>query len=620
MKSVALISRIGILVVVLALTPSPVPADTTCNSSFNTGTDPADCGGGTECPMQTGIPIYCTALFCDDMDRYCVGAPACPPEPPNPCLYVDGNPTGPTTDSGHMADVWVKTSFNENDNTDGYNHLEGTGVGVEKPTYTPQSEWTLPTGASMPYGMRYPNGGSSGNGDPDRVGQQTVDLRPYIQIKHGAENTTINGTDTTPLVLSFTMSSGIQSASGMGYNTGYFEMALQTNTTRDPDAPGHYPAEPEDDSKSPMDYVMVGADQEDKPGGGGDPCFDCYNTCEGETGARIPWPTVCQAYERSPLCPPEPAEEHIWNVLAVGTNALLDTNPCHCEYAPDQVPHNTHLSFFDGHKWMILTASNAPGFTGEFVYADKIDTVTLTIRSDTVDIYHRANITGSHPCVDGFCTGGGLSEGKACTANSQCKFVESKVVGIPRRYFGAFNRLRVGTSHACELRDDQYQCKVVGGVNEGGVRKPIKMGDTGCYGGLQNNKAGHLIFDNVYLKDGVPGGAQPGACCYPDASCSEVTLFECPGVFHGEGASCEATLCCHAPVFADADDDGDVDHYDFAKFQLCYSGLGTIAADDPCQCYDTANADDRIDADDFDKFKDCASGPSVAWAPTANCP
>ncbi len=584
-------------------------ADTTCNSGFDTGTDPNDCNAGVDCPMENGIhPIYCRAILCDDFDRWCVGVPQCPPEPPNNCVYVTGNPVGPAVNDVNLRKLWRRTSFNELPGD--YNELAGTETKVEPPNYnTTTGEWKLATGASEPQGMRYPNGGSDG----DDAGQESVDLRPWIEVKHGVENSTIKGTDAAPLILSYTMSSGIQGASGMGYNTGYMELAFQTNTIPDPDAPPSYPAEPEDDSRTPMDFVRQGDDI------GGDPegCFTCYNLCPGPNfGPHISWQTVCQAYVRSPLCPPDPVEPHIWNVLAVGCNALLDTNPCHCENPADQVPYNSHLSFFDGYKWMILSSSNVAGYTGTFTYGDKRDDVTITVKSSTVDIYHRANVSGTHNCVGGFCTGGGLVGGKPCTANNQCKFVESYRTGIPRQYPGVFNRLRVGTAIACELRDYAYQCIVVGGASEGGVRRPLRMGEPRCDGGgLQQNKAGNLIFDNVFLKDGLPGGAQTGACCN-DGACTEVLQAACTGSFSGEGSTCANEVCCPEP-WADTDNDGDVDMDDHGAFQTCYTGDVT-GLTGQCTCFDKDH-NNKLDEDDFTAFTNCFTGPTVQFI-AANLP
>jgi hypothetical protein len=79
-------------------------------------------------------------------------------------------------------------------------------------------------------------------------------------------------------------------------------------------------------------------------------------------------------------------------------------------------------------------------------------------------------------------------------------------------------------------------------------------------------------------------------------------------------------LPCNTP-FADADADGDVDDEDFAVFQLCYTGAaGPIPTNpDYCGCLDRNN-DTTINQNDFAAFEDCASGPDVPWAPSANCP
>jgi hypothetical protein len=433
----------------------------------------------------------------------------------------------------------------------------------------------------MPYGMRYPNGGQ----DFDLLGQNTVDLRALIQAKHGVENTAIQGTDANPLVLSFTMSSGIQAASGMGYNTGYMELALQENTV----------GPPEDESIAPMDFVLVGMEN---PSLGN--CFECYWLCHEtgypESGTRMGWQTVCQSYTArtaEPACPP--AKEQIWNVLAVGANSYLDNDPCHCATTADQVPNNWHLSLFDGYKWMILTSSNVPGYTGTFSYADKLDTVVMTIKTDTIDVYHKAKFSGAS---------GGAT-------------VESYRTGIPRQYQGPFNRLRGGTATACELRDDEYRCQVVGGPAEGGIEKCIKTGEPKCTGaGPQFNKAGNLIFDNVYLKDGTAGGAIEGACCLTTGDCVPALAQDCDamgGAFSGEGSTCEATLCCPTP-FADADGDNDVDADDFGALQACFTGEGPATVTGDCRCFDR-EPDDDVDGDDYGAFDACSSGADVPVDP-----
>jgi len=71
---------------------------------------------------------------------------------------------------------------------------------------------------------------------------------------------------------------------------------------------------------------------------------------------------------------------------------------------------------------------------------------------------------------------------------------------------------------------------------------------------------------------------------------------------------------CPLP-FADADEDGDVDQEDFARFQLCVNtGLfePPELLPEECRCFDR-NKDKTIDTFDVAKFAACVSGPSVPW-------
>ncbi|MBI4578379.1 MAG: hypothetical protein HY718_01660 [Planctomycetes bacterium] len=71
---------------------------------------------------------------------------------------------------------------------------------------------------------------------------------------------------------------------------------------------------------------------------------------------------------------------------------------------------------------------------------------------------------------------------------------------------------------------------------------------------------------------------------------------------------------CHA-VWADADDDGDVDSVDFAMFQTCLSSCGLIPP--TCVCFDH-NADGLIDAADLLDFEQCAGGPNLPPDPSCS--
>jgi len=77
-------------------------------------------------------------------------------------------------------------------------------------------------------------------------------------------------------------------------------------------------------------------------------------------------------------------------------------------------------------------------------------------------------------------------------------------------------------------------------------------------------------------------------------------------------------LCPLCPMpFADADQDGDVDHADFAAFQACYTGLndpGSAYDAQKCHCFDRDN-DQDVDEADLGEFEACATGADVLFDP-----
>jgi hypothetical protein len=97
------------------------------------------------------------------------------------------------------------------------------------------------------------------------------------------------------------------------------------------------------------------------------------------------------------------------------------------------------------------------------------------------------------------------------------------------------------------------------------------------------------------------------------------------GEFGAHADGLRTTKDCHPcrPLFADSDDDGDVDQDDFGLFQRCMGPeviLYPPCSLEPlsyCICFDR-NLDRQIDQRDFAAFEACASGPDVPADPACD--
>ncbi len=545
----------------------------------------------------SAAPTWCSqnpgAIFCFDFDRACVS----PPPPPEACPD-DADRYDPA-----IRGVWRYNSWNYNTNKACGSNM----IGEELVAILP----------SDPYGGRHANGGDEGG----NLGQNTVDLTTYIQAAMPGK-TTANGTDQQPLVLTFTM--GALAYHKLQFNNGYLELSLGDQTGRI-----------DDPAKAPTDYVLVGADN-------GTGCFNCNAMCNqaaGESASDNPWPTICQQEFPHPLCPPK--QTFVRNTLAIGALAMLDNNPCHCcsalpldpnypSYArqciqdartpdfPDgfQEPTNIHLAYFDGLEWRILRAGmGGPGSYGDFRYGnynlwgvnknaeEGYETVVLTIKTNTVDVYHKTKMLN-------------LVEGRWVET-----WAESLARDLPRRYTGAFNRLRAGTDESCVLNNAAYTCNP---AYTNGKKKCKVMKEDTCTSGIARSRSSYVSFDNVKLSGGS-GGIQIGACCKNNATCVETDWDTCENVLHGHyqgpTTACAATSCCPYP-FADADLDGDVDQDDLGIMQICYTGQGG-GTPIGCECLDRNDKDEQggddaigdIDVRDIGVFEQCRSGPNVPAVP-----
>ncbi len=510
-------------------------------------------------------PYYASEVFCDDFDRYCT----------NPPPYPDRCPDGSAPNYSGATSTWRPMN-------PGVPQCPGTTVTVTNDDERIQSPL---------FGGRYPCQGNA------HLGQQEVNLVPYIQAKFGSQYTAIKGGDveyTWPpgktgavagdaLNLIFTMNGGNCPDAATGnchiqYDNGYMELGLDSN------------------EGAPMDFVKVGwGETED--------CNSCYGYCVHlgiqNSGVHVSWPTVCQSYDRrldTPGCPP--MMTNIRKAIAVGAVAILDNNPCHCENPNDQVPQNNHLAYYDGLAWRILK-SGVPGVTsGDFTLGSKKIEVQLLVKKTTVKILLMTFRPDTNPPI-----------------------LDTSTAELPRLYTGEFNKLRLGVTHGCELKNSSYTC-----LNGPGQRDTcFRTSNTRCDNGeYQDSKASNIVFDNIWLRGGYAGvSPTEGSCCLPNSTtCVKLSGEQCGsqgGLFGGIGSSCSTAVCCYTP-YADTDGDGDVDMDDFANFQHCY----TIGATEPtlsgyCNCLDrgagpTPVKDGQIDAADLTAFLNCASGPSIPWS------
>ncbi len=597
--------------------------------------------------VASAEPTWCSrnpgAIFCHDFDRNCTS----PPADPNEACPEDSPRSDP-----RLRAIWVNNSYNYN--TSSYCGSDMCGEEVpDSPIPGMYYEYILP---SHPFGGRHANGGD----ESGQLGQNTVDLTSYV-TEAMPGHTVANGTDEHPLVLTFTM--GSLALGAMQFNNGYMELSYG-----DPDRWNPVT----DVAKAPTNFVLVG---------GGSTCLTCNAGCPAGTGSEsvVAWPTICQQEFPNTLCPPK--QDIIRSALAVGALALLDNNPCHCcpnpimpngaqpwrtrcpvesrtpEF-PDgwQEPTNVHLSFFDGREWRVLRAGmGGPGSYGDFRYgnywiyletaqgvkgntAGAWETVVLTVKTSTVDVYHKTkNVTS-----DG---SGGYIE----------TWVESLAKDLPRYYTGGFNRLRAGTDESCKLNNDTHTCN---NDYANGHKKCKVMKEERCDGGNATFRASYVAFDNVGLFGGE-GNLEMGACCTSDGGCEETDPItcasvrhgsfrgvgttcgdgsicsgaccvgvgctetlqnQCSGAFLGSGTSCGQNQCPCPNPFADADGDEDVDQADFAVFQTCYTGSNDLASPWPgvpqgCQCFDhvaVGTSADAVDQLDFEAFEACSSGPGLA--------
>ncbi|MBI4579631.1 MAG: hypothetical protein HY718_08020, partial [Planctomycetes bacterium] len=147
-------------------------------------------------------------------------------------------------------------------------------------------------------------------------------------------------------------------------------------------------------------------------------------------------------------------------------------------------------------------------------------------------------------------------------------------------------------------------------------------GSADCTIALLNGDENGTVLNSTAVFTGGDGGTWHQASVTATATSSVMTVMwridnatpEGPGG-HADGLQLSSN--CHT-VWADADDDGDVDMIDFAEWQRCYSPVVDLPAEPGyCACFDRAAPFGRIDDVDLTPFLNCVSGSAI---PVASCP
>lgn len=120
-------------------------------------------------------------------------------------------------------------------------------------------------------------------------------------------------------------------------------------------------------------------------------------------------------------------------------------------------------------------------------------------------------------------------------------------------------------------------------------------------------------------QDGLLGGGPAVDCpTLSAASAAGSNILNVGQPIAGRATSASVTLhagaipcfAAHAqpPLLGDCDPDGDVDLFDYDKFQNCFTGPTPMPLEPECLCADF-NGDDRVDLYDWGRFQAIFTGP-----------
>ncbi len=411
----------------------------------------------------------------------------------------------------------------------------------------------------------------------------------------------VNGTDANPLTLVFFF--GAAASQPMLNNSFYVELSM-------------------DGDHAPTDYVWRGDATKTYPDPDGCPNGPFPVICQqkreinssgSEDGGDLTWlNTNCPALSTK-----------IWKSVAFGALGIMDKDPCGIleQGSDSHIPQVDHYAYFDGNLWRQLRGGRETGLTqmppcwdylagsGGFANCPGVGT--------GLGGYDPNMIPGNSGTSGGFsypANGGTVRVYIKLITDYMLIYVHSDNpavdygAAIPRVYKGGFNMVSIGVGPGCVLDPVTGECK------DGETTHALTYSRQNGNGYLRTEIDSMSLYDGELMyMDTINGG-----CCTADGACNPMDELACANVggkFAGVGISCELAPRCCPKLYADSDNDADLDDVDFAALQRCLNADGMTTG---CECYDT-NSDNKVNSTDLQKFIDCAAGPEIDLAILPGC-
>ncbi len=253
-----------------------------------------------------------------------------------------------------------------------------------------------------------------------------------------------------------------------------------------------------------------------------------------------------------------PPGETVHAALAFGMLAYLDSDPC--DPGTLQRPAVYQPAVFDGRTWWLLKSGRF-GLSSDATIIKRFQHWQVEITEASIQV--TLTYTNTDP-------------------DTVYTFTVPRQYVADAEHSGAFDGLAFGNGGCLD------------------ARKPVWLDSLAIYGGQRTF---------------IPG--PEGACCLGRTVCQIMDAQACSdqgGVFQGAGTACESVQCCPVAVFADYDEDSDVDADDFAALQRCLNTGGGLLVGD-CTCFDTDGNGEVNGTVEVEEFVKCSTGPGVAFDP-----